>query len=201
MTDPRCEQLDEYLCGWLSPQQAADFEAHLAACPACREQSTLQRQLDRLLAEGTAAIEPVPVVLVRRIERGVRAARRRRLLSWAGAAAAGILLALGLWVAQNIFILRDDGRQIAERPEVSDAVSKEFAQLPKAPPLQSGGVGSAPLVTPVGSEPPATRVRVTLVDPSSAILVPVESHSLDVTVVCVYPTIKMDREDDSRPSQ
>ena len=185
MTDPRCEQLDEYLCGWLSPDEAAGFEAHLAACPTCREEATLQRQIDRLLAEETAQIEPVPVALAGRIERAVRAARRRRLVGWAGAVttAAGIVLAVGLWAAQNLFFPRDDGRPMAHTPAVPTDAPEPSAPFAR-------------------SEPPsAAPVRVTLVDPSSAILVPIESHSPNVTLVCVYPTTKVDREGDSEPSQ
>ena len=61
MTDPRCDRLDEYLCGWLSPDEAAAFEAHLAGCPACRDEAAVQRHIDGLLAEGSAQVEPVPV--------------------------------------------------------------------------------------------------------------------------------------------
>ena len=81
MTDPRCDQLDEYLCGWLSPDEAADFEAHLAVCPACQDEAAVQRQIDRLLAEATAQIEAGSHRLAGRIEREVRAARRRRQLA------------------------------------------------------------------------------------------------------------------------
>jgi hypothetical protein len=41
---------------------------------------------------------------------------------------------------------------------------------------------------------------VTMVDPSSAIVVPVESHSPSVTLVCIYPTIKLAQGDESRPT-
>jgi len=177
MTDPRCDQLDEYLCGWLSPDEAADFEAHLAGCPACQEECAVQRHIDRLLAEGAARIEPVPVLLPGRIERGVRAARRRQF-GWACSltAAAGIVLALGLWGAPAVFFPRDDGRPMAQRP--TDPVHAAEPFVPQ----------------------PVAAARVTLVDSSSAILVPIESHSPNVTVVCVYPTMKIEREDAKRPS-
>jgi len=184
MTDPRCERLDEYLCGWLSPDEAADFEAHLASCPACREESTVQRHIDRLLAEGAAPIEPVPVLLPSRIERGVRAARRRRQLGWACTltAAAGIVLALGLWGTPTLFSTRGNDRQTVKNP---------------AAPVHA----TEPLAPPTLPEPQSVAAaRVTLVDSSSAILVPIESHSPNVTVVCVYPTMKIEREDAKQPS-
>jgi anti-sigma factor RsiW len=178
MAEPRCEQLDEYLCGWLSPDEAAEFAAHLAGCSACREECAVQRRIDRLLAEGAAGIEPVPAALADRIERGVRAARRRRRVGWACAltAAAGIVLALGLWGAPRSSFLRNDARPVVTAPVAAD-------DLPQQP------------VLPSSAKPQAAAIaRVTLVDSSSAILVPVESHSPNVTVVRIYPTVKIARE-------
>ena len=180
MTDPRCDQLDEYLCGWLSPDDAADFVAHLAVCPACREECGTQRTIDRLLAERAARVEQVPAVLTGRIERGRRAARRRRI-GWAGAltAAAGIVLALGLWASSAMLSLRGTRQSPVQTPIASNDSPAQ----------------------PAAAKPQAVAARVTLVDPSSAILVPIESHSPNVTIVCVYPTVKVAREDAKRPSR
>jgi anti-sigma factor RsiW len=179
MTDPRCDQLDEYLCGWLSPDEAADFEAHLAGCSACRDEATVQRDIDRLLAEGSAQVEPVPVRLAGRIERGVRVARRRRQFGLACAlTAAGIVLALGLWGVSTVLSPRDDGRPMAQGPAVPvDAPAPAIAETQQV-----------------------ATAHVTLVDPSSAILVPIESHSPNVTMICVYPTTKAAREDEKQSS-
>jgi anti-sigma factor RsiW len=174
MTEARCEQLDEYLCGFLPPDEAVQFEAHLAACPTCREEAASQCQIDRLLAEGTAQIEPVPIALARRIEHRIQVVRRRRHFAWAGTlvAAATILLALALWGTRNILLPQDDLRSIAQQTAL-----------------------------PAASEPqPATVVHVTPVDPSSAIYVPMESHSPNVTLICVYPTTKVNREESKHPS-
>jgi anti-sigma factor RsiW len=198
MTEPRCEQLDEYLCGWLSPDEAARFEAHLADCPSCREERSLQRQLDRLLAEGTARMEPAPVALARRVDRKVRAARRRRLFAWAVAvtAAAGIVAAVSLLAARSSLLPRDDDRPIARRTANDGAVSEESAPPQRPPRLQSGGVQPESPATP---EPPVMAARVTMVDPMSAIVVPVETRSPNVTLVCIYPTTKA-APDEDRPS-
>jgi hypothetical protein len=174
MANPQCEQLDEYLCGFLPPDEAAQFEAHLAACPTCREEAASQRHIDRLLADGTAEIEPVPIVLVRRVEHRIQVARRRRQFAWAGAltAAATIMLALGLWGTRNTLLPPDEGHPIARSTTL-----------------------------PIDSEPhPTTSIRVTPLDPSSAIYVPMESHSPNVTVICVYPTTRVNREASSRLS-
>jgi hypothetical protein len=51
------------------------------------------------------------------------------------------------------------------------------------------------------SEPqPVVAARVTLVDPSLAILVPIESHSPNVTLVRIYPTTRAERQDPGEPS-
>jgi len=180
MTVSRCEQLDEYLCGWLPPDEAARFEAHLAGCAVCREESALQRQIDRLLADGNAAVAPVPVSLKSRVDRGIRAARRRRMVRWAFAvtAAAGAVLAFGLWMREN--------------PSIVPRVVRETAQSSSA--RENGPVSVVP---PVSSEPPVTAVHVTMVDPSSAIVMPAESHFPNVTIVYVFPTIRVDREGES----
>ena len=177
MSDRRCELLDEYLCGWLSPQAAADFEAHLADCPACQEEASCQRQIDRLLAEGAAWTEPVPASLPGRIQQGVRAAQHRRLLGWSSAAAV-IVLALGFWRAASVFSPSADRGQLAQRSTISGGVSNPIASPENAPPIATGADSQrqelADSSTAMPAEPPPARVRVTLVDPSSAILVPME---------------------------
>jgi anti-sigma factor RsiW len=182
MAELGCEQLDEYLCGWLAPDEAAEFEGHLAGCSACREQSAVQRRIDRLLAEGATGIEPIPAALADRIERGVRAARRRRRVGWVCAltAAAGIVLALGFWGAPRLSFLRHDARPVVAAPVAAD---------------DSPGQPAPPFAKPQA----AAMARVTLVDSSSAILVPVESHSPNVTVVRIYPTVRI-AGDGAKPS-
>jgi anti-sigma factor RsiW len=172
MADPRCEQLDEYMCGWLLPDEVAEFEAHLAGCSVCQEHCAAQREIDRMLAEEAVEVEAVPAVVADRIERGVRAARRRRLMGWAcGLTAAGVVLALGFW-----------GIQMARGPAAIGNSRELAAPLPFAKP------------------PAVAAARVTLADSSSAILVPVESHSPNVTVVCIFPTTNLSRADTERVS-
>jgi hypothetical protein len=174
MTDPRCERLDEYLCGWLSPEEAADFEAHLVACPTCREEAAMQRQIDRLTKEA-AQIEPIPVALAGRVACGIRSARRRRLFAWLATAttAAAIALAVGIWEGQALRYPRNEGRPLAATPAIAVTTPE---------PLKSSAT----------AEPRPTIVaRVTATDPSAAIVVPIESRHPNVTLVCVYPTIRL----------
>jgi anti-sigma factor RsiW len=183
MIDPRCEQLDEYLCGWLAPEEAAAFEAHLAACPTCREEAALQRRIDRLTKEA-AEIEPIPVAVAGRVERALRRARRRRRVAWLGAAttAAALAIAVGIWESQTVRFARNGRRLPADTPSIATAVPEPFK-------------------TSVAAEPrPAIVARVTATDPSAAIVVPVESHRPNITLVCIYPTIKIAAADDSKSS-
>ena len=137
-----------------------------------------QGRIDRLLAEGTAAIEPVPVALASRIDVRIRTVRRRRVFAWAGAmsTAAAILLAVGLWATQNNFVPQRGGSPNGLRSTVVDDHGWPTA-------------------------PPAAVARVTMIDPSSAIVVPMESHSPNVTVVCIYPTIRTNRENNRQSAE
>jgi len=87
-------------------------------------------------------------------------------------------LALGLWVRENLPFVPREGRETAQDSSATEN-------------------GPASVVPPVGSEPPVTDAHVTMVDPSSSIVMPVESHRPNVTVVYVFPTIRADREGES----
>jgi anti-sigma factor RsiW len=175
VTDLRCDQLDEYLCGWLSPEEAASFEAHLADCTACREDCALQRRIDRSLADGNVWITPVPVGLRSRVDCKIRTARRRRMLGWASviAATAGVSLALGIWATAPHSFMPRDGRETAQH---------------------LSGEGNGPAAILPRSEPPVPAAQVSMVDPSSAIVMPVESHRPNVTLVRVYQTFQVSRD-------
>ncbi len=186
MADWECDRLDEYLCGWLGPEEAARFEAHLASCPACQDECALQREIDRLLAQGSDRFEPVPNALAIRIER--QATRLRRRLAWTCALAAAVSLAaaIGLWAFHNRSSGRGDEWPVAEAPP-----TPTNAPAPPAPPAPSGP--PAP-TAPSAPQRPAPA-RVALVDPSSAILVHAKSRNPSITLVWVYPTVRVDQND------
>jgi anti-sigma factor RsiW len=183
MNAPQCDQLDEYLGGWLPPEGIAHFEAHLASCKACREECALQRRLDRLLAGENARLARVPAGLASRIDHRILAARRRRIFEWTVVvtAAAGILLAFGLWIRERLSIVRHEEREIAQRSLVE----------PERP---------VPVDSPLAAKPPVSDVRVTMVDSTSAIVMPVESHRPNVTIVRIFPTIRVAAEVESMKS-
>lgn len=179
MVKPLCDRLDDYLCGWLSEEDVARFEVHLAGCPTCQEESAAQQQIDRLLAEATACAESVPPSLVLRIKHQAWIARRRQRFAWmcAVAAAAAVALTCVYWTTRMSLFDRYDRSQIAKSPT---ADNDSLPPIPNATP-----------------EPQTlASARVALIDPSSAILVPVESQSANVTVVWVYPAVRVNREGD-----
>jgi len=183
MKTAQCQNLDDYLAACLSDDEAARFEAHLPHCPACREEIADQRGIDRLLARGAAQRAPIPSSLVDRIEGRIRSLRRRRAVRWAvgASAAAAVVLAVGVWL-----IPQDDGAAPGpERPPGRGSVAET--------PVESEPDGhevASPAQPPSDNEP---RVRVSLADPSEAILVPMHTSNPNVSIVWVYPTVRPGR--------
>src|SRR5207247_1787093 len=88
-----CEQRDGYLGKWLTADERAEFEAHLANCPDCRQLVQEQRRLDDLLTRANNALLLVPAELIAQIDHRFRQARQRKAAAWAtGLTAAGVLI-------------------------------------------------------------------------------------------------------------
>src|SRR5438105_2292110 len=85
MTPPPCRLLDDYLTRDLGGADRARFTAHLPGCPDCRRAVRAHERLGAVLTAATTELEPVPAGLIDRIERRLRAARRRRLVALAAA--------------------------------------------------------------------------------------------------------------------
>jgi len=183
MDTRQCDRLDDYLAGWLSADEAASFEAHLADCPACRAEVAHGQRIDRLLAQGSGHLEPVPPSLVDRIEGRIRSLRRRRTVRWAlgASAAAAVVLAVGVW-----HIPQDEGAALGpERPPGRGSVAETPVES------EPGGHEVAPPAQPPSDNEP--RVRVSLADPSEAILVRKETSNPNVSIVWIYPTVRPGR--------
>jgi anti-sigma factor RsiW len=167
-----CDYLDEYLSAALSDQAAARFEAHLADCPACREELERQRQVDWLLVHAVRRLDAVPAGLLERIERQAQPSLRRRTVRVAVSILAAAALVLGVLFSAGQFgadhqrgpMLQDRGERVADRKPA----------LPRP--------GPTPAVRP--------DVRVTVDDPSSAILVSKATKTANVSIVMIYPTVK-----------
>lgn len=174
MNPRECDDLDGYLAGWLSDDEAAGFEAHLADCRVCRREAEEQRRIDRLLAEGAERLEPLPPSLMGRIEGQVRSLRRHTLIRRALglATAATILLAVAFWYTQQDVGVPPQPERVAERPSEPEGAEHEAAPPPQL----------------ASEDQPSTQVR--LADPSDAILVPMETDAPNVSIVWVYPTLQ-----------
>jgi anti-sigma factor RsiW len=163
-----CEQLDAYLLDDLADSDAARFKQHLGACAACREAVEQQRWIDDLLqSQVRAELERTPRAIVDSVQKvAARHDRRRRVLTYALATAAALLIAVG-WLAH---------RRSAATPPMQSA-TQEIA------------VADAPRVPTNESKPEGTFVATT-----DAIVVPVDSSSDDVTIVQVYQTTESERQ-------
>jgi len=174
MNPCQCDNLDGYLAGWLSDDERTGFEAHLAGCRVCRREAEEQRRIDRLLAEDAGRLEPLPPSLMARIEGQFRSIRRHRLIRRALglSTAAAFMLAVSFWYAQQNVGVPPEPEQLAEKPIESETQEHEAAP----PPLLASDDRSS--------------VRVSLTDPSDAILDFVETEAPNVSFVWVYPTLK-----------
>jgi predicted anti-sigma-YlaC factor YlaD len=98
----QCSEISEwmslYLDGLLGQEQAAQLQAHLAQCEACREEWEAMRSLSSLLKTEPMAI-PAPDFAARVAQRvHQREARRRRLYS-----SLGVLMgSAGLWTLAGV---------------------------------------------------------------------------------------------------
>ena len=203
MNRRECDQLDDYLLGWLSPEGAAAFERHLAGCPSCRREHELQRSIDRALAGPDVSLDPIPASLVERIRGQVRARGRRRAIrrNWLAAAAATLLIAVaaGGWTVNR---LRQNGGEHAAAPGPTQESPESVAGSPGDPSAGSVPPDKPALVNPDPDGPPsgdpaliptrqvAASARVVLADPSAGIVVPVETKDPKITMVWIYPTFK-----------
>ena len=200
MNKSECHRLDEYLLGWLSEEQAAAFEGHLAACPECRKQRELQGRIDQALQSARKGPQPVPPLLVHRIERRLRAARIRRA---AGMACALAALALLMLLPGRLPL-----------PSAAPALQPETDPVAQAEPPPAGWHWLAAWHWPAGwhwrlasaadkrvQDARATPARVALVDPSSAILMTMPSKNPQITIAWVYPTVKPAGEGGAKTNQ
>jgi Putative zinc-finger len=175
MRASNCEQIDGYLGKWLAEEELVQFEAHLANCADCRQFVEEQQRLKSLLARANTECVPVPPALIGRINHRLRQAQRRRAAGWAiSLAAAGVLIcAFTGW----FFVQR--------MPDDRSVQPPTMAKLPQPPqPARD-------------SRPP---VAVTFQPSSDVIAVPHKTDNPSVTIIWVYPTIKVDQESSPEPS-
>jgi anti-sigma factor RsiW len=162
-----CENLDAYLDAELSPNDFARYEAHLHVCETCREAANKQRWIDALLnSRERLELEPVSSALSRSVRYAVSRRRRTRLAACGLAAAAVLVVAVGLTLVRNQQTRVPDVNQIVETSIRNDEPSP-------SPSLNGRGIAEAP--------------RATFVAGPDVLVVPVASRHPNVTIVRVYP--------------
>lgn len=169
MNRPECQQLDDYSAGVLSGGAVAAFEAHLDVCVECWHAVDQHRQMTRLLRLGVDELETVPTLLVQRTERVLRTHDRRRRARLVGglAAAAVVLTGVGLALLTQPSAIKDDAIV-----DVDD----------------TGTIVEAPVPDETSAK---SLVRVSLLNPNEAILVPIETTAENVSIVRIYPAVKV----------
>lgn len=138
--------------GDLGPDESAPVEAHLAACPACRELVAGLRESHA----GVAALagEPMDPAALARIRQAVRrrileeGARETRRPAWALALAAGLVLAV---IAAAVWL-----RAGAPDAGPTPAPAERVAELPGAPADPPAPPPESPAETEEGRTPAAT---------------------------------------------
>jgi anti-sigma factor RsiW len=163
MTEPTCEQLDDYLDGDLSAELRVAFADHIRECQDCRDAVLHWESSRRLLKSAVEKLEIPGIALRERIERDAlitttvttpknRSTVRQRLAVLI-AASAVIVAAISFW---------SPAAKTIKRP-VSDLVER------KQP------------------DPPVSVTSVSLSFPDDVIGVPIDIGDPNVTVVWLYP--------------
>ena len=175
MKQSPCDQIDDYMLGWLSPDEAAAFERHLTDCPVCRRELNLQQSIDGLLAGCGGPMDVIPSGLVERTQYLVRAERRRKVVRWAA----------GLAVAVAVLLLAVIGRFAFWSTSGQGNRDVAVSQNP------AGAPGNTASNSPISTlENPKASTRVALADPSSGIVLECKTSDPKINIVWIYPTVK-----------
>jgi hypothetical protein len=167
-----CDQRDGYVGKWLTEDERIAFESHVVNCPDCRQFIREQGRLHELLVRSDASLVSVPSGLIDQIEGRLRRARRRRAAAWAtGLAAAGFLVC---FLGTWLF---------------PDRAPKEASAVALPPPQPEPALD------------PRSLVEVTFPPSSDVIGVPQRTENSSVTIIWVYPTIKVAQDPTPAPDE
>ena len=164
-----CVQLDDFLLGCLTADEAAAFERHLEVCPECRRQQAVQNRIDGLLAETAECLEEPPKGLFERTRRYAETKKSRKTLGWAcvSAVAAVLLVAAIFGVVKNRGELQSRDQNVVESPFT----------LP--PNVSSKKIDSLEV-----------SKTVKLADPSSGMVLECKNNPPNVRIVYILPSAK-----------
>jgi hypothetical protein len=169
-----CDQLDDFLLGWLSPDEAAAFERHLAECPLCRRQCAQQKSIDGLLAEIGQSPDEVPAGLIESARNRLKSSRRRKALQWT----------LGLVAAAAVLTAAVFGRFVFQH-----------SSLPAG---QDIAVNNS-TVDPLDNAKISTLVALT--DPSEGIVLEAKTNNPKIKLVWIYPIVNADAASDGQSDE
>ncbi len=130
--DEHDERLDDLLDGILASEDARALEAHLAACPGCRQSLEARRTLARQVAQLPRSIAP-PHDRWPDVRAAIDSARARHSRRRTWLAAASIILGLGL---TGLVGYRLGTRQVATAPvpesRALDAAERDYTEAATA---------------------------------------------------------------------
>jgi hypothetical protein len=130
--------LDDWIAGRLDPEAAGAVEAHLGACPSCRQDAEAARALASVLPDLPRSVPPSRD-LWEDIERRITRPTRRRVPGALIAATVAVAGAAGLWA------LRGAGTAPSAESRIGAAILTEVA----ARELEAARLGDANLPLPV----------------------------------------------------
>ncbi len=161
MSTEHCSRLDDYLNGELREAERIAFETHLGGCEACRRAVEVDRRWEGLLA-AAKPVAPVTLTEPIAIVAQRERVRRRNIVR--------ICAVIGIAAGLLSFILRwsfDQGVVPVAKPEVE--VAPERVAATPAPP----------------------EVRIEFSPESQVIAMPLKSKNLQVSIVWLYPEVRV----------
>lgn len=166
-----CDHLDDYLDGDLPADDTGAFLAHLADCPACRTIVREQQQIARLLNEASTQLDIVPARILNQVM------ARPGPVRWRRSAVMGGVLALAAAVLLTVGLVRKP-----LPPSTHDLVEAPNPAVVQEPPT-----------------PPS--VRVTFAHAHDVIALPQPTTNPNVTILWVYPTVKIPAAAEAAPAE
>jgi anti-sigma factor RsiW len=185
MNQSTCSNLYDYLAGALDDRRRTEFETHLEACPACREELLAQAELARLLRGATEMLEATPAELPAGVSRrlGAAASRRRRSVA-AVVLIPAVVVCAASWGLHNV----RDGSAVA-RPQPKERVVEQRRTNADAD-EDSRQKGESETANIAEAAVAASPAEVRVASSSEIIVVPVKSKSPNVTIFWLYPAVR-----------
>jgi anti-sigma factor RsiW len=185
MNQSTCNNLDDYLADELDDRRRTEFETHLEACPACREELVAQAELTRLLRAATEMLEASPAELPAGVNRGLAATAARRGRSVGAAVLIAAVVVCAAW--WGLHEVRDGKEVVRPQPEPRVVKQRRTNADEDEDRRQKGESETANMAETAVAAPPA---EVQVASSSEMIAVPIKSESPNVTIFWLYPAVR-----------